>query len=133
MYDILELSKYIICKFISYNKPLNNINLQKVLYLIQKRHLQNDLIAFKEDFEIYKNFLIIEDVYYEWCYYGVMPITRIQEYNTSIEYSSLVDDILTEFYKLSDKERLYLINPEILDLGKQLDFIPKYLIKGDIK
>ena len=49
MYNALDLSKYIVSKCIEDSHPIRNLQLQEILYYIQKDFLQRDEIAFFDD------------------------------------------------------------------------------------
>ena len=54
-YSAVELSKYIITKCARDNKPISNLQLQKILYFIQKEYLQKKGVpAFEIPFEDWK-------------------------------------------------------------------------------
>ena len=47
-YSAVDLSKYIVYKCITDGRPISNMQLQKILYYIQREFLKNDRIAFAE-------------------------------------------------------------------------------------
>ena len=52
MCPVLELSKYIVMKCIKDNHPISNLQLQKILYYIQREFLQKlGMLAFSESIE----------------------------------------------------------------------------------
>lgn len=54
MYSALDLSTYIVSKCIKDHSPISNLQLQKILYYIQKEFLKNDDIAFSDDIEAWQ-------------------------------------------------------------------------------
>ena len=48
MYSALELSKYIVTKCINDGKPISNLQLQKILYYIQRDFLKQGEPAFSD-------------------------------------------------------------------------------------
>lgn len=40
IYDALDVAKYIVNKCTSENRPITNLQLQKILYFLQKQHLE---------------------------------------------------------------------------------------------
>jgi len=97
----LKLAKYIVSKCESENSPISNLQLQKILYYIQKKFLQEfNSIAFEDTIEAWQFGPVVPSVYYEFCGYAAMPITA--------DYSDV---------PLSEplKSHLSLINNIILD------------------
>lgn len=79
MYSALDLSTYIVSKCIKDHSPISNLQLQKILYYIQKEFLKNDDIAFSDDIEAWQFGPVVPNVYYRFCGFGSMPITNISE------------------------------------------------------
>lgn len=75
MYDAVELSKYIIAKCIDDNCPISNLQLQKILYYIQKFFLVNNSLAFSDNIEAWQFGPVVPNSYYKFCGFGSMPIT----------------------------------------------------------
>lgn len=79
MYSALDLSKYIVSKCIEDGHPISNLQLQKILYYIQKDFLQRDEIAFSDNIEAWQFGPVVPNVYYYYCGYGAMPISITKE------------------------------------------------------
>ena len=95
MYSALDLSKYIVTKCVKDGYPISNLQLQKILYYIQKEFLQNGTVAFADDIEAWQFGPVVPDVYYQFCGYGAMPITR--EYDDAIIHlddAETIDNII---------------------------------------
>lgn len=76
MYAALDLSKYIVDKCIKDDHPISNLQLQKILYYIQKEFLQkNNCVAFPDDIEAWQFGPVVPNVYYHFCGFGAMPIS----------------------------------------------------------
>lgn len=75
MYDAVDLSKYIVTKCIADGHPISNLQLQKILYYIQKDFLNRNDIAFPDAIEAWQFGPVVPDVYYYYCGYGAMPIS----------------------------------------------------------
>lgn len=99
MYDVLELSKYIITKCTKEDEPISNLQLQKILYYIQKAFLQAGKIAFCDDIEAWQFGPVVPEVYYHFCGYGAMPICA--EYEDINIFDSDVDSMVEEKRKLN--------------------------------
>lgn len=74
MYTALELSKYVVSKCIDNGSPITNLQLQKILYYIQKNFLSRNTVAFPDDIEAWQFGPVVPNVYYYFCGYGAMPI-----------------------------------------------------------
>lgn len=74
-YDALELAKYIVTKCIKDHCPISNLQLQKILYFIQREFLQNKgRAAFHDDIQAWQYGPVVREVYYYFCSSGAMPI-----------------------------------------------------------
>ena len=84
MYKAIDVAKYIVNKCIDDGYPISNLQLQKILYFIQRYYLQKDDQLFDDDFEAWQFGPVIPAVYYKFCGYGAMPITsKLNNYNDS--------------------------------------------------
>lgn len=75
MYNALTLSKYIVTKCVNDGYPISNLQLQKILYFIQKDFLTRGSIAFSDDIEAWQFGPVVPNTYYRFCGFGAMPIT----------------------------------------------------------
>ena len=74
MYDAIELAKYTISKCIREKCPISNLQLQKILYYIQKEFIQAESLAFGDDIEAWRFGPVVPNTYYYFCGSGSMPI-----------------------------------------------------------
>jgi len=75
MYEARELAKSIVSKCIADNCPISNLQLQKILYYIQREFLQSNRgPAFNNVIEAWQFGPVVPDVYYYFCGSGAMPI-----------------------------------------------------------
>ncbi|MEG1862964.1 MAG: DUF4065 domain-containing protein [Oscillospiraceae bacterium] len=91
MFSALELSKYIVSKCNGDAMPITNLQLQKILYYIQKEFLRVGPPAFAERIEAWKFGPVVPDVYYYFAGNGAMPIT--DSYDVIIN-NSIIDAIV---------------------------------------
>ena len=97
MYKALDLSKYIVSKCIEDGQPISNLQLQKILYYIQKDFLQRNEIAFSDDIEAWQFGPVVPNVYYHYCGYGAMPISITKEAFSILSSDvSYIDEIVEE-------------------------------------
>lgn len=84
MYSAMEISKFIVSKCTTEDHPVSNLQLQKILYYIQKEYLKRDLLAFSDEIEAWQFGPVVPNVYYYFCGYGAMAIDKIfVDYNIS--------------------------------------------------
>ena len=97
VYTAITLAKYIVTKCVNDNVPISNLQLQKILYYIQKYYLSNGGLAFSDEIEAWQFGPVVPDVYYRFCVFGAMPITST--YN-NVEIApidaSIIDRIVEE-------------------------------------
>lgn len=74
MYQAVDLSKYIVTKCATDNYPISNLQLQKILYFIQKAYLNQETRAFSDEIEAWQFGPVVPNVYYYFSGYGAMPI-----------------------------------------------------------
>lgn len=75
MYKAMDIAQYIITKCTCDSSPINNLQLQKILYFIQGKHLaKNSFPLFKEDIFAWQFGPVVPNVYYRFCGYGASRI-----------------------------------------------------------
>ena len=96
MYDVMNLSEYIITKCIKENHLINSMQLQYILYYIQKAFLiEKGKLAFSDDIRVKAWGPAISSVYDRYCGYGTMPIFfSPAKYNVAKEDKQLIDSIV---------------------------------------
>lgn len=102
MYHAIDLSKYIVTKCVSDGYPISNLQLQKILYYIQKAFLQNGSQAFADDIEAWQFGPVVPNVYYYFCGYGAMPITASYQTNLVMDFGLNVVDQIVEAKRTLD-------------------------------
>ena len=100
MYPVLELAKYIVSKCIKDRCQISNLQLQKILYYIQREFLQMfGNPAFPESIEAWPFGPVVPEVYYYFCGSGAMRIGLCDEPTEEIqsmpeEYRRIIDSIV---------------------------------------
>lgn len=105
MYKAIDIAKYIINKCIDDDCPISNLQLQKILYFIQRYYLQIDDQLFDDDFEAWQFGPVIPAVYYKFCGYGAMPITSKSSNLNDSEILPKHREVIDDFTK--NKRELY--------------------------
>lgn len=97
-YNALDVADYIVDKCIGDRCPITNLQLQKILYFLQRYYLQKerDPLFFNE-IQAWQFGPVVPDVYYKYCVFGAMPINRTNT-KSEIDYADrlLIDPIVEE-------------------------------------
>ena len=136
MANALDVAKYIISKCNQEQEPVSNLQLQKILYIIQKTFLQVGSQAFEDDFEAWQIGPVIREVYNQYCGFGGSKIRlSYPDAQISDEFREITDFIIISKRKFAPWE----LTEEALDAAwKQTysngagnyRYIPKSLIKS---
>lgn len=95
MYTAIDLSKYVVSKCIADGHPISNLQLQKILYYIQKDFLGRDRLAFSDDIEAWQFGPVVPNVYYHYCGYGAMPISsNYEKFDLEFEDKKVINNIV---------------------------------------
>lgn len=98
-YDAIEIAKYIVTKCTDDKKPITNLQLQKILFFIQKEYLSDKKYPlFSDDIEAWQFGPVVPKAYYAFCGMGSMKI--IGEYSIlskiDEEDKSFIDRVVEE-------------------------------------
>lgn len=109
MYSAAEFADYIVDKCITDGFPINNINLQKVLYCIQRTYLKKHDLAFPEDIEMRMFGPMIPDVWYKYCSFGSNSILTRKNNDTKLDSDTIkiIDPIIESKRNLLPWEKVY--------------------------
>ena len=77
MYRAIDLANYIVDKCIKDNVPITNLQLQRILYFVQKDFLKRGSQAFSDYIEAWVFGPVVPNVYFCFCGFGAMPISFI--------------------------------------------------------
>ena len=83
-YAAIDVANYIVAKCIHHKHPINNLQLQSILYYIQLATIEAGYLAFHDDIEAWNFGPVVRKVYNAYCGYGAMPI-QAQIHGTVIE------------------------------------------------
>lgn len=96
-YTALEWAKYIVTKCVEDNHPISNLQLQKILYFIQKEFLKRGKIAFSDEVEAWPLGPVVPSAYYYFCGFGAMTIIDASyKPNISSAAKSIADPIIEQ-------------------------------------
>ena len=95
MYKAMDLANYIVDKCIEDNAPITNLQLQRILYSVQKDFLKRGSPAFSDDIEAWEFGPVVPNVYFDFCGFGAMPIfiSRDTVLNLSAD-KNIIDSIV---------------------------------------
>lgn len=99
-YSALEIAKYVIDKCTRDEQPVSNLQLQKILYYIQKTFLKNGTEAFEDEMEAWQFGSVVPNVYYQYCGFGAMAIRMRYETNIVELFMKIIDPIVDKKRKL---------------------------------
>lgn len=101
MTNALDVAKYIISKCNQEQEPVSNLQLQKILYIIQKTFLQIGSSAFEDDFEAWQIGPVIREVYNQYCGFGASKIRlSYPDVHVSDKFREMADFIITSKRRL---------------------------------
>lgn len=79
-YSAMDIAGYFLVRGLDNNYQLSNLQVQKILYYIQRDFLKNDNRAlFSDDFEAWQFGPVIRKVYNNFCGFGAMSIYYIPD------------------------------------------------------
>lgn len=105
MYSAVDVSKYIINRCNSYNKPITNLKLQKMLYFIWIEYYKiKKQFLYENDICAWQFGPVVPDVYYEFCSYAGVPIRQRYDFSLDIDDSSLLDDFIDRYVEIPTSE-----------------------------
>ena len=102
-YSAMGYAQYIITKCNDDNAPISNLQLQHILFSIQKFFLKHrGMVAFKDDIEAWAIGPVVPAVYYRFCGVGEMPI--LDRFDIS-EFIYDLHDVKKEIDEIIEKNR----------------------------
>lgn len=77
LYNASDVAKYVLKKCTDDGSPISNLQLQKILFFLQRDFLmQEDRQLFRDDIEAWQFGPVVPNVYYDYCSYGANSITK---------------------------------------------------------
>lgn len=74
MIRALDIANYVISKCAEEREPVSNLQLQGILYIVQKTFLNIGMRAFEDDFEAWQIGPVVREVYNQYCGFGALKI-----------------------------------------------------------
>ena len=104
-YSVMDIAKYTINRCIDLDRPITNLQLQKILYYIQGEYMKfnNGNLLFQDVIIATKYGAMIPNVYYKFNQYSSSNIYDTQEINITIESNvkKIIDPVIINKSKLS--------------------------------
>lgn len=98
-YSALYLAKYIIDKCAKDEYPISNLQLQKILYNLQKKLLKKETVLINDDFQAWAYGPVVPEVYFEFCSYGSMCIDEKYDVKIENQIKNIIDPIIENLRK----------------------------------
>lgn len=96
-YTALDIAQYIIDKCTREQHPISNLQLQKILYFLQKKYLvDKGQKLFIDEIQAWQFGPVVPDVYYQYCGFGSMPITMNYDIKLEDNDEATVNPIIEE-------------------------------------
>ena len=96
MYKALDLANYIVDKCIKDDVPITNLQLQRILYFIQKDFLKRGSRAFSDEIEAWRCGPVVSNVYFYFCGFGAMPISMSRDAVPNLSTDKNIIDNIVE-------------------------------------
>lgn len=113
MEKAIDMAKYIVTKCYLDKVPVSNMQLQKILYYIQRSFLKSGEFAFDDEIEAWAFGPVIPEVYYIFCGYGSRKIEII--------YSVFLENKITEKIDPIIESKRTLMPWDMIDEMQKID------------
>lgn len=101
MYSAMQIAHYIINKCTIEGCPISNLQLQKILYYIQRSFLKVGMCAFSDNIEAWQFGPVVREVYNNYCGFGAAKIRLIYDVNLREDFQRIIDPIVEEKRRLN--------------------------------
>lgn len=96
MYSAMQIAKYTINKCTTEGHPISNLQLQKILYYIQRELLQSGIDGFEDEIQAWQFGPVVPEVYCQYCGFGAIPIRMKYDVEIGPEYTNIIDPIIEQ-------------------------------------
>ncbi len=96
VYKAIDIANYIINKCTIDLKPVSNLQLQKILYYVQRESLWRGKPAFNDIIEAWQFGPVVPEVYYTYCGFGAMKINLRFKEDIEDNLRIIIDKIVEE-------------------------------------
>lgn len=96
MYKALDIAKYVITRCTNDGCLISNLQLQKILYYLQREYLKKNGKLFPDVIEAWQWGPVIPNVYNVYCVYGSMKIDEVHNVFLDENVRRIIDPIITQ-------------------------------------
>lgn len=96
MNTALNIAKYVITKCTKDGCPISNLQLQKILYNLQKAYLQKGSELFSDEIQAWQWGPVVPNVYNVYCVYGSMKIVEMYSVELNESIMKIIDPIIIQ-------------------------------------
>lgn len=100
MYSAMQIAKYTINKCTIDEHPISNLQLQKILYYIQRELLQRGMEGFEDEIQAWQFGPVVPEVYRQYCGFGAIPIRVKYDVEIAPDYMRIIDPIIEQKRRL---------------------------------
>lgn len=101
MNTALDIAKHIINRCNEDGRPINNLQLNCMLYILRQRLLREGKHAFFDDFKARQFGPVVPNVYYHFCHYAAMPIEPPYPYPVPfVRHAEIIYAVIEENQRL---------------------------------
>lgn len=100
IYTASEISNYIVNKCCSESKPISNLQLQKILYFLQKKFLQEKgYPLFSDEIEAWDFGPVVRKIYFKFRGFGAAPLFELSDDQVqfNIEDEKIIDNLIEKY------------------------------------
>ena len=102
VYCAIDIAKYIVDYCVRKEKPISNLKLQKMLYYIWIEYYNSTKkMLFSDDMCAWQLGPVVPDVYYEFCSYAGIPITRPFQVSVEAADANVVNKAIEKYLPIS--------------------------------
>lgn len=124
MKSALELAKYVIGLCTSEGEPISNLQLQKILYYIQREFLVRGTEAFSDEIYAWQFGPVVPKVYRQYCAFGSRNIDM--RYSIEMDgYSNAEKSLINRVVRLKRQKYPWELVKETHQEGKAWSYIYK--------
>lgn len=97
IYSALDIAKYVINKCTMEKQPISNLQLQKILYFLQRQYITNNgTVLFNDEIQAWQFGPVVPEVYFQYCGFGSMNISMNYDISIDANDSRQIDSIVEE-------------------------------------
>lgn len=97
IYQAMDIARYVLNKCTNENHPISNLQLQKILYFLQREYLaEQGRPLFADDIQAWQFGPVVPEVYYQYCGFGSRTIGMDYDVTLDPQDKVLIDEVVEE-------------------------------------